>query len=71
MGSFMRGREIVEIARRHGWTDDGPGASHPYILKLSGRRPVPVRDKLENKFEAQGILKQLGIPRSDWPEKLR
>ena len=71
MGSFMRGREIVEIARLHGWRDGGPGASHPYILKRQGSRPVPVRDKLENKFEAQGILKQLGIPRSDWPEKLR
>jgi hypothetical protein len=32
---------------------------------------VPVRDRLENKFEAQGILKQLGIPKSDWPEKLK
>jgi hypothetical protein len=67
----MRGREIIEIARRHGWTDGGPGACHPYILKLAGRRPVPVRDKLENRFEAQAILEQLGIPKSDWPEKLK
>lgn len=71
VGSFMRGREIVEIAERHGWNDDGPGANHPYILKQAGQRPVPVRDKLENKFEAQGILKQLGISESDWPEKLK
>jgi hypothetical protein len=71
MGSFMRGRDIVQIAARHGWTDDGPGANHPYILKRTSWRPVPVRDKLENKFEAQAILKQLGIPKSDWPEKLR
>ena len=71
MGSFMRGREIVEIARRHGWADAGPGACHPYILKRTGRRPVPVRDKLENRFEAQAMLKQLGVPKSDWPEKLK
>jgi hypothetical protein len=71
MGSFMRGRELVELAQGYGWTDDGPGANHPYILKKPGARPVPVRDKLENKFEAQGILKQLQIPRADWPEKLR
>ena len=67
----MRGREIVEIAQCHGWADEGPGANHPYILKQAGQRQVPVRDKLENKYEAQGILKQLAIPRSDWPEKLR
>ena len=71
MGSFMRGRELAAIALLHGWTDSGPGANHPYVLKRAGRRPVPVRDKLENKFEAQAILEQLGIPRSDWPEKLR
>jgi hypothetical protein len=71
MGSFMRGREIVQIALLHGWADDGPGANHPYILKRAGRRPVPVRDRLENKFEAQGILKQLEIPKADWPEKCK
>jgi hypothetical protein len=68
----MRGREIVEIARRRGWEDHGPGAEHPYILKRPrARRPVPVRDRLENRFEVQGILKQLEIPREDWPEKVR
>lgn len=68
----MRGREIVEIARAHGWRDDGPGAEHPFILKRPGApRPVPVRDRLENGFEVQAILKQLGIPREDWPAKAR
>lgn len=67
----MRGREIVAIAARHGWKDAGPGANHPHILKRKGDRPVPVRHRLENKYEAQGLLKQLGIPRSDWPEKLK
>lgn len=30
-------------------------------------RPVPVRHKLQNPNEIRGILKQLGIPRTDWP----
>jgi len=71
MGSFIRGREIVAIAQRYGWKAGGPGANHPHILKRQGDRPVPVRSRLENKYEAQGLLKQLSIPRSDWPEKLK
>ncbi len=68
----MRGGEIVEIAGKHGWSDEGPGAKHPYILKRKGAlRPVPVRDKLENKNEVRGILKQLEIPKEDWPEKVK
>ncbi len=67
----MRGREIVALAREFGWVDDGPGANHPYILKREGDRPVPVRARLDNRFEVQAILKQLGIPRSAWPEKVK
>lgn len=68
----MRGGEIVEIAVGYGWFDDGPGANHPYILKREGaKRPIPVRDKLENRFEVQGILKQLEIPKANWPEKVK
>lgn len=68
----MRGREIVKIADLFGWVDDGPGANHPYILKRPGaRRPVPVRDKLESRADVQGILKQLEIPRDEWPEKVK
>ena len=72
MGSFMRGRQIVELARLYGWKDHGPGAEHPFILKRPGaRRPIPVRARLENRFEVQSILKQLDIPRQDWPEKVK
>ena len=71
MGSFMRGREIVALAREFGWVDEGPGSSHRHILKREGERPVPVRARLENRFEVQSILKQLGIPRSAWPEKVK
>ena len=68
----MRGREIVAIATANGWKDDGPGSEHPFILKKPGAvRPVPVRDRLENRFEVQAILKQLGIPREEWPAKVR
>ena len=51
--------------------DGGPGANHPYILKKPGFRSVPVRDKIQNRFEALAILKQLGIPKAAWPEKLK
>lgn len=62
----------MAIAGEFGWLDDGPGSDHPYILKRPGaRRPVPVRDRLENKNECRGILKQLEIPKEAWPEKLK
>jgi hypothetical protein len=62
----------VAIAEAFGWADEGPGSNHPYILRRRGaRRPVPVRDQLENRFEVQGILKQLEIPRDSWPEKVK
>jgi len=71
MSSFARGRDIVDLAKLHGWIDSGPGGSHKFLLKKLGKRTVPIRDRLENKFEAQGVLKQLEIDRADWPEKLR
>jgi hypothetical protein len=67
----MRGREIVALAVEFGWVDAGPGANHPQILKREAERPVPVRARLENRFEVQSILKQLGIPRTAWPEKVK
>jgi hypothetical protein len=42
------------------------------FLDIRGREIVQIaRDRLENKFEAQGILKQLEIPKADWPEKCK
>jgi hypothetical protein len=67
----MLGREIVAIAAAHGWKDEGAGANHPHILKREGERPVPVRARLENRYEVQAILKQLSIPRRDRPDKVR
>jgi hypothetical protein len=72
MGSaFMMGIELVKVAIQHGWVDRGPGGCHPYVLVKPGCRPVPVRDKLQNRFEAQALMKELSIPRADWPAKLR
>lgn len=68
----MRGQEIVRIAVAFGWTDQGPGSNHPFLLRRAGApRRVPVRDKLENRAEVQGILKQLQVPREAWPEKVK
>jgi hypothetical protein len=71
VGSFIRGREVVALAIEFGWIDSGPGANHPHVLKREGSRPVPVRARLDNRFEVQSILKQLDIPRSAWPEKVQ
>lgn len=72
MGSaFMLGIELVKIAEAHGWTDRGPGAAHPHVMVNLGARNVPIRAKLQNKYECQDILKQLGIPRAAWPTKLK
>lgn len=67
----MRGREIVALAVEFGWVDSGPGANHPHVLKREGDRPVPLRARLDNRFEVQSILKQLGIPRAAWPDKVK
>lgn len=67
MGSaLLKGIEIVKLAERHGWIDVG-GTNHPYLLKKAGKRPVPVREKLQNPNEIMAILKQLEIPKRDWP----
>jgi hypothetical protein len=58
----------VALAVEFGWVDAG---HHPHILKREAERPVPVRARLENRFEVQSILKQLGIPRTAWPEKVK
>jgi hypothetical protein len=71
VASFMRGGDIVALASEFGWIDAGPGANHPHILKREGDRPVPVRARLDNRFEVQSGLKQLGVPRTAWPEKVK
>ena len=72
MGSaFMKGIEIVNIALTHGWIDRGPGGCHPFVLVKPGCCPVPVRDKRQNPIEARHLLKELGIPRPEWPSKLK
>lgn len=71
MGSaLMKGLEIVKLANAHGWADEG-GTKHPHLLKKAGKRPVPVRGKLQNPDEIRGILKQLEIPRAEWPTFLQ
>jgi hypothetical protein len=40
------------------------------MLAKSGERRVAVRKNLNNRFEVQKILKELKIPRQDWPERI-
>lgn len=70
MGSaFMMGIELVKLAMGHGWTlKPHAGGDHPYLLERPGApRPIPVRYKLKTRTEVIVILKQLEIPRADWP----
>jgi hypothetical protein len=73
MGSaFLLGNDIVKIALKQGWNlRDHPGGNHPFILEKPGCWCVPIRHKLKSRFEVLGILKQLDIPRSDWPPQVR
>jgi hypothetical protein len=72
MGSaFLFGIDLVKIAEKHGWVlRERAGGNHPYILEMPGKWCVPVRYKLKSRFEVIGILKQLGIPRTDWPSEV-
>ena len=65
------GRKFKEIGVRNGWADAGPGGKHPFLMKKAGERTVPIRAKLQNPNEARSILKQMGIPRDQWPENLK
>ena len=69
MGSaLLFGIDLVKIAERFGWIlRERPGGNHPFILEKPGSWCVPIRHKLKSRFEVIGILKQLGIPRADWP----
>ncbi|GEM_PF-3043398 len=73
MGSaFLLGIDLVRIAVRQGWSlRERPGGNHPYVLEKPGSWCVPIRYKLKSRFEVIGILKQLGIPRSEWPNEVR
>lgn len=70
MGTF-KGEILKGLAEANGWIDDGPGANHPYVMKKAGLRPVPIRSKLTNHTEVRDILKQLKIPRDQWPDFLK
>lgn len=72
MGSApWKGAELKAIGEGHGWLDAGPGANHPILMQKAGHRTVPIRGKIRNREEAKSILKQMGIPREDWPENLK
>jgi hypothetical protein len=70
VGTF-KGEILKKLAEQNGWADEGPGANHPFVMKKAGQRPVPIRAKLTNMNEARDILKQLKIPRAQWPDALK
>jgi hypothetical protein len=72
MGSAAwSGEELKAIGEQHGWNDAGPGGKHPIRMQKAGYRTVPIRKKIQNREEAKGILKQMDIPKKDWPENLQ
>lgn len=68
--ALLDGIDLVRIAVRHGWVDVG-GSKHPYLLKKDGKRPVPIRHKLQNPNEIRAICRQLDLPRDEWPAVVR
>lgn len=71
MGTFLPFKTLEQIARKHSWRDVGPGGRHPHIFDKPGCRPVPCQARIDRKEIAQSLLKQLGIPREEWPENCR
>lgn len=65
------GIDLKKLGENIGWKDEGPGAKHPILMKKAGERSVPIRAKIHNRDEAKGILKQMGVPKKDWPENLK
>ena len=72
MGSAAwKGEVLKGIGEKNGWTDAGPGGNHPFRMKKKGQRTVPIRAKIQNRDAARGILIQMEIPKSEWPENLK
>lgn len=72
MGSASwTGQELRAIGEAQGWVDAGPGGKHPIRMQKTGMRTVPIRAKIQNRNEAQDVLKQMKIPKTHWPENLK
>lgn len=72
MGSAAwNGIDLKKIGEKYGWKDAGPGGSHPILMRKPGYRTVPIRAKIQNRDEARGILRQMEIPKEEWPENLK
>lgn len=71
MGEFLRFTNLKHLAEQNGWRDDGPGGCHPHIFVKPGHRPVPCQARIDRKKVAQSLLRQLGIPKTDWPDNCK
>ena len=71
--NFIDPRIIIKLAIQHGWTshESRSGGSHTIMLRKPDGRTVPVRSKIKGRIEAQVLLKELEIPKKDWPEKAK
>lgn len=71
--NFIDPKIIIKLAIQYGWVahKSQHGGDHTTMLKKPNGRTVPIRDTIRGRIETQIILKELGIPRSAWPEKAR
>jgi len=71
--SFIEPKIIIKLGNLHGWTAHASrsSGSHTVMLRKPDGRTVPVRNKIKGRLEAQRLLKELEVPREDWPEKVR
>ncbi len=71
--NFIHPKIIIVLALKYGWTATSSvnGGSHVTHFSKEGHRTVPMRNKIKGRIEAQIILKQLEIPKKDWPGKVK
>jgi len=71
--NFIEPKVLIMLGIKHGWTahPSKSGGSHTAMMRKPDGRIVPVRHQIKGRIEAQRIMKELDVPKEDWPDKLR
>ena len=71
--NFIDPKVLIKLGIKYGWVEHkrSSGGSHTVMMRKPDGRTVPIRNKIKGRIEAQRLLKELGIPKSEWPEKVR
>lgn len=71
--NFIDPKIIIRLGIKHGWAShpSKSGGSHTVMMRKPDGRTVPIRNQIKGRIEAQRILKELDVPKQDWPDKVR